>query len=211
MTRIVTKSLGELTPADYNPRKISENALAGLSKSIERFGLVEPIIWNERTGNVVGGHQRLKVLQEKGVRKTKVVAVNLSRREEKSLNVTLNNPHIAGEFTPDLQNILEEFKVKTPDLLTALNLDKLIGNDLGLPADPSPGSPGQIFNNDDIAKEAFRHFREIGFPHYKPPLYFCMQEINKLASTDTENLTRTNSCTLIPDRWHPQRYLCCLP
>ena len=59
--------IADLAPAPYNPRQISEEALAGLGTSVDRFGLVEPVVWNRRTGNVVGGHQRLKVLQARGV------------------------------------------------------------------------------------------------------------------------------------------------
>ena len=58
--------LADLTPAEYNPRTISAEAMAGLSASMERFGLVQPIIWNRRTERVVGGHQRLKVLEGLG-------------------------------------------------------------------------------------------------------------------------------------------------
>ncbi len=39
----------ELAPADYNPRKISEHAMKGLTASIEMFGLVQPVIFNRRT------------------------------------------------------------------------------------------------------------------------------------------------------------------
>jgi hypothetical protein len=60
---IETKAIADLVPAPYNPRTISSEALAGLRGSVERFGLVEPVVWNRRTGRVVGGHQRLKVLQ----------------------------------------------------------------------------------------------------------------------------------------------------
>ena len=131
--KIVTKKLSELKPAPYNPRTISDEAMAGLRASIERFGLVEPIIFNQKTGNVIGGHQRLKVLEEQGITKTQVVVVDLPKREEKALNVALNNPHIAGEFTPDLQNILEEFKVEIPDVFEALNFDELEIQIPGLP------------------------------------------------------------------------------
>lgn len=37
-----------------------------IARSIEKYGCVEPIIWNEKTGNVIGGHQRLKVLAATG-------------------------------------------------------------------------------------------------------------------------------------------------
>ena len=123
--KIVTKKLSELKPAPYNPRTISPKAMAGLRESIEKFGLTMPIVINQKSGNVISGHQRLKVLEEQGVASTQVVVVDLPKREEKALNVALNNPHIAGEFTPDLQNILEEFKVEIPDVFEALNFDEL--------------------------------------------------------------------------------------
>ena len=52
--KIETIPLSKLTPAPWNPRKISDGALARLRKSIEAFDLVEPIIWNKRSGRVVG-------------------------------------------------------------------------------------------------------------------------------------------------------------
>ena len=122
---IKTKKLSDLKPAPYNPRTISDKAMAGLRASIERFGIVEPIVFNKRTGHIIGGHQRLKVLEEQGIKSTRVVVVDLSKKEEKALNVTLNNPHIAGEFIPDLQNILEGIKLDIPDAFTALRLDEL--------------------------------------------------------------------------------------
>ena len=62
---------GRLNPAAYNPRRDlqpGDPAYQKLARSMTRFGCVEPIIWNERTGNVVGGHQRLKVLIAAGKR-----------------------------------------------------------------------------------------------------------------------------------------------
>ena len=53
----------DIKPFEDNPRTIGGKALTGLEKSIRRFGLVEPIVWNERTGNIVGGHQRLRALK----------------------------------------------------------------------------------------------------------------------------------------------------
>lgn len=122
---IISKRIDELQPAGYNPRHISPRAYAGLKASIERFGLVEPIVWNKRTGNLVGGHQRLKVLAEQKVTETIVVVVDLPETEERALNVTLNNPNIAGEFTADLQVILEDLNIEIPDAFTDLKLDEL--------------------------------------------------------------------------------------
>ena len=62
-----------LNAAPYNPRKDlqpGDPEYQKIARSIEKYGCVEPIIWNERTGNVIGGHQRLKVLAATGVRLT---------------------------------------------------------------------------------------------------------------------------------------------
>jgi len=124
--QIETKALADLIPADYNPRVISDQALAGLEASIKRFGLVEPVVWNRQTGRVVGGHQRLKVLAKQGITETEVIVVDLPESEEKALNVTLNNPHIAGTFTPELQTMLDEIKIEIGDLdFGNLKLDEL--------------------------------------------------------------------------------------
>gem|GEM_PF-2566928 len=56
--------LKELKPADYNPRKISDEQLSMLKKALEEFGDLSGIVFNRRTGNLVGGHQRLKCLPE---------------------------------------------------------------------------------------------------------------------------------------------------
>lgn len=123
---IRTLTLTELIPAPYNPRVISEAALAGLTESIERFGNVQPIVWNERTGNVVSGHQRLRVLRELGVGETQVVVVDLPESEERALNITQNNPAITGEWAPELlAPILEELEELDPEGYEALRLGPL--------------------------------------------------------------------------------------
>ena len=58
-----------LNAAPYNPRKDlqpGDPEYQKIARSIEKYGCVEPIIWNEKTGNVIGGHQRLKVLAATG-------------------------------------------------------------------------------------------------------------------------------------------------
>ena len=90
---IRTLKAAQLKAAEYNPRRDLQPEDAEykkLRRSIEEFGYVEPIIWNERTGNVVGGHQRLKVLLEKGEEEIEAVVVDLDERDEKILNVLLN-------------------------------------------------------------------------------------------------------------------------
>jgi len=110
---IQKKHVSELNPAAYNPRKDlqpGDTEYEKLLMSMEEFGYVEPIIWNERTGNIVGGHQRFKVLKQLGAEYIDCVIINLEETREKALNIALNK--ISGEFDlPKLSEILQELKL----------------------------------------------------------------------------------------------------
>lgn len=96
---IEKKNVKDLFPADYNPRKDlkpGDPEYEKLKRSIEQFGYVEPVIWNEKTGRVVGGHQRLKVLTDMGITEVDVVVVDMDTEKEKALNIALNK--ISGEW-----------------------------------------------------------------------------------------------------------------
>ena len=121
------KLLADLAAAPWNPRKISEKALAGLGESVKRFGLVVPIVWNRATGHVVGGHQRIKALLAQNVVDTDVVVVELPEIEEKALNVALNSGEISGEWTPDAMALIDEIAASMPDLAQALLMSDLRG------------------------------------------------------------------------------------
>lgn len=107
--KIVKKKITDLKPAKYNPRRISEAAKRGLSASMQRFGCVDPIIWNRHTDTVVGGHQRLEILVSQGIEQIECVEVDLDPQEEKALNVALNSEKLQGEWDlPALQEVLGE-------------------------------------------------------------------------------------------------------
>jgi DNA modification methylase len=126
--------LEDLKPADYNPREIEDKNFAGLEKSIERFGMLEPIVWNERTGNIVGGHQRFKVLMSKGEEEVDVVVVDLSVDEEVACNIALNNPNIQGNWAENIGDLLKEIKGNMSDAFDDLLLGDL-ASDLGIKFD----------------------------------------------------------------------------
>lgn len=99
---IEKKNTIELIPADYNPRKDLKPGDAEyekLKRSIEQFGYVEPVIWNQTTGRVVGGHQRLKVLIDMGITEVECVVIEIDEEKEKALNIALNK--ISGEWDND--------------------------------------------------------------------------------------------------------------
>lgn len=99
---LIKKNIQDLIPAAYNPRKDlqpGDPEYEKLKHSLDEFGYVEPVIWNKRTGNVVGGHQRLKVLQREGISEIDCVVIDMDTEKEKALNIALNK--ISGDWDTD--------------------------------------------------------------------------------------------------------------
>ena len=118
----------ELNPAKYNPRKNlkpGDPEYEKLKRSITEFGYVEPIIWNKRTGNIVGGHQRYKVLLDLGYGEVDCVVLDIDEQKEKALNVALNK--ITGEFDiPLLTDLLKDINDSGFDVsLTGFDADEI--------------------------------------------------------------------------------------
>lgn len=103
-------TVDKLNPAKYNPRKNlkpGDPEYEKLKRSIETFGYVEPVIWNKRTGHIVGGHQRFKILKERGATEIDCVVVDMEEAEEKALNIVLNK--VSGDWDmPKLAELLED-------------------------------------------------------------------------------------------------------
>jgi len=103
--------LKDLNFCPYNPRKISENELNKLKKSLTEFGCVSPLLVNQKTGWIVGGNQRLRALKELYSEdyEVEVVQVNIDDKQEKALNLALNK--ISGEWDyENLGSILDSLK-----------------------------------------------------------------------------------------------------
>lgn len=100
--KLVEVNREQLVPSPYNPRTISDDAKKRLREGLQRFGLVEPIIWNKRTGHIVGGHQRIAQIDAMHSKASgyqiKVAAVDLDEKSERELCIRLNNPTTQGEW-----------------------------------------------------------------------------------------------------------------
>ena len=118
-------SMSEIKPAPYNPREISDEALAGLRQSLERFGMVDLLVINKRNMRIISGHQRYKVLQEAGVEKVTVIMVDVDEIAEMAMNVTLNSQEIAGQWTAALIPLLEKLRTENGDAYIALRMQEL--------------------------------------------------------------------------------------
>lgn len=136
--RVERKSIDQIQPAPYNPRRDlqpGDPEYEKLRLSIERWGRVLPLVWNERTGNLVGGHQGLKILQAQGETEVDVSVVDLSEADEAALALALNR--ITGEWDEaKLEDVLRSLDGDGFDLsLTGFDADELTGMLSGAPKD----------------------------------------------------------------------------
>lgn len=106
--------------AEYNPRFMGEKEKKRLRAALKENGLVSALTWNRRTGNLVGGHQRLEqldALEKNGDYELTVCVVDVDEKQEAKLNVQLNNPSMQGEWdVGKLYEMTEEFDLSMEDM-----------------------------------------------------------------------------------------------
>jgi DNA modification methylase len=123
--------LDEINPAKYNPRKDlkpGDVEYEKLKKSIDEFDLVEPLVMNKRGNVLISGHQRLKILQERGDTETEVSVVDLLPDRERALNIALNK--IRGDWDlPKLSELLKGLDDELKDItgFDAEEINELLG------------------------------------------------------------------------------------
>lgn len=123
-------AIEDLKPAEYNPRADLQPGDSGyeqIEASLTDYGVVQPLVWNKRTGRLIAGHQRLKILRAQGVTElkasetTEVRVVDVDERDEKRLNVALNrNPGAWDD--PKLAAMLSEIAQQGAEGLSDLAL-----------------------------------------------------------------------------------------
>lgn len=131
---IQTISRADIKNADYNPRIMDKEAKKRLKAGLQKHGLVSTLTWNKRTGNLVGGHQRLEqldALEKNQNYSLDVCVIDVDEKEEAILNVQLNNPSMQGEWDLDkLAFMTEEFDTDFEEMgFTQLDVDFMFDGD----------------------------------------------------------------------------------
>ena len=152
--------INKLQPASYNPRQISTKQYKDLKESIRKFDLCDPIIINKDM-TVIGGHQRLKICKELKYDKVDCVILDLTKEQEKELNIRLNKS--GGEWDMDLLSNFEIEELKDwgfKEIELGLNIDKI-------DSEEEPSNDNYIITiiEDDISKanELYRELDKRGF------------------------------------------------
>ena len=171
---MITKlmKLAEIRPAEYNPRvtlQEGDTEYKALKNSIDRFGLVEPLIVNERDNTIIGGHQRYNVLKANGVEETEVILVDLDEQQEKTLNISLNK--IEGDWdTYKLEAVLKE--IDKGDISFTGFSEEEIANIIGLNSEEKieeiidePNSYDATIDNETGEKEEHEFDIYMSFPN----------------------------------------------
>ena len=155
----------DLRPAPYNPRvslQPGDQAFEKLKRSLDEFDLVQPIVWNRRTGHVVGGHQRLEVLKHQGETEVDCVVVDLPLEREQALNITLNNTSVGSDWDPDkLLDLLDDLH-ELPDFdATLTGFDEQQLQDLLLAPNPEAAAGWRSPDGEESAIDHVRATLEV--------------------------------------------------
>jgi len=155
---IVQVAIERLRPWPDNPRTMAEEEMQKLVRSIQEFGMVEPLVVRRSDHLVIGGHQRLEAAKALGMAAVPVVYVELSDPEAKALNLALNR--IRGEWDiPKLGELLEDLQ-RLPEIdeaLTGFGGDEIDALLAELERDRAPDPREESFPE---AAEALQQWRE---------------------------------------------------
>lgn len=124
----------DIRNAAYNPRLIDKEAKKRLKNAIRKHGLVSALTWNRRTGNLVGGHQRIEqldALEGRSDYDLTVCVIDVDEREEALLNVQLNNPSMQGDWDMEkLADMAVDFDLSFDDMgFSQMDVDFLFDGD----------------------------------------------------------------------------------
>ena len=108
--KITKVKISELKQAEYNPRRLTTKQYSDLKASLDKFGCTIPIVINSDK-TIIGGHQRVRIMRELGAEFVPAVRVNLSKEDERELNIRLNKNNAEWDMDMlcnfDIDNLLE--------------------------------------------------------------------------------------------------------
>jgi DNA modification methylase len=111
--------MDQLRPNPANPRRIGDEELDALERSIREFGFVQPVLARRDDRTVIGGHQRLVAARRLGYTTVPVTYLDLTTEQARLLNLALNR--ISGSWDDALLARLLADLQATPNLDLSLS------------------------------------------------------------------------------------------
>ena len=89
--KLEKRKIKDLKEFAKNPRSITKHQMKEIKKSLDKFGLCEPIVINT-DDLIIGGHLRVRALPSLGKREVDVYVpdITLTEKEVEELNIRLN-------------------------------------------------------------------------------------------------------------------------
>lgn len=203
----------DLTHDKRNARKRTKRGHLVIEQSLRKLGAGRSIVI-DKFGQIIAGNGVIENAERAGITDVEVIPSDGSRiiavqrtdldldadPKARELAIADNRSAEFAEWDADTLADLAS-SVNLQPYFSADELVKMTGADNGSSVDRP-----NLFADEQVIETAFRFFRETGFPYRSLPLHVCMQELNKLAATDMDELIRTNTASQVPDTFHPHRY-----
>lgn len=183
-----------------NPR-INEKTVAGVARSIQRFGFGAPLVCRS-DGTLIAGDTRIKAAHSIGLTTVPVRTMDhLSVKEAEALAIADNRLAEKSKWEPfKLDAVLAELGT---DLSSLAGFDAASAARLSGITHPLPSDAPEVFSQKEIADAMFRDLRASGFPYRRLSISDCMREINALGKA--ENTMASTVGYGVADTYHPHR------
>jgi hypothetical protein len=112
---VVEVPIDDLRPDPANPRRISDTQVEALTRSIQEYGFVQPVLARSADKTVIGGHQRLTAARRLGYKTVPVSFLDITLEQARLLNLGLNK--ISGDWDQELlARLLADLSTEEVDL-----------------------------------------------------------------------------------------------
>lgn len=208
----VMVGLEELKTHPRNPRRGDAERIA---RSIMANDFYGALIVQRSTGFILAGNHRYEAAKIAGMAELPVIYVDVD--DDRALRIMLvdnREADLAGYDDAELASLLQELAISDAELIgtgyTTEDLALLVASDrmLELEEEQAPPIPESysIVDRPTIEAEAFRYWREHGFPYPDQPLHLHMIELNALAACSRDKLIHSHLGYRIADSYHPERW-----
>ena len=102
-------AVDQLKPFEQNPRTITDEAFKTLKKSLKETGYHQRILATPDL-RIIGGHMRIKALQELGIKNVVILTPDRPLTDEEFKRILIQDNWLAGKFDMDI--LASEFDLK---------------------------------------------------------------------------------------------------